>query len=73
MTAFHETGHAAMFWFVQQRVSHRAIDMRGDDGSHGRIHQSSIVTPVQIPSERDQHPRRTKFKATMASNDPASY
>ena len=51
---------------IQQRASLRGMDIRSDDGSHCRVRHISIFMPLQIAFERDQHPRRTKFTATMA-------
>lgn len=48
LTAFHEAGHAAMFWFFQQQYYLKGISMASTENHWGCVMQSSITPPFTL-------------------------
>ena len=67
LTAFHEAGHASIFWFFQQRNFLHGVNMVGDERVDGFVRQSTITPLGYISGVVQTNPQRAEALATMVS------
>jgi len=65
LTAFHEAGHAAMFWFFQQQFYLKGISMAPTEDHWGCVMQSSITPPFTLSHLAILNPQRALRVAMM--------
>ena len=66
-TAYHEAGHASMFWFFQQRYFLLGINVVGDEKVDGFVRRSTITPPGCISGLVRTNPQKAESIAIMES------